>query len=99
MKTLLIPAERKLNLSPDFSVFGKLPKNLSIVYSIQYREVAEKIFKELRKTHKIGSFSQVLGCSKINFKEKSILLIGSGKFHAFVFQFQHNALRVFFAHA
>lgn len=63
----------------------QLPKDLVLAYSIQYREIAEKI-KELleRNKFKIKDFIQVLGCSKINnrYKCENLLLISSGKFHS-----------------
>jgi 2-(3-amino-3-carboxypropyl)histidine synthase len=62
----------------------KLPKEIAIAYSIQYKEIAEKIKGILSKKHKITSFIQVLGCSKPIFSKetKAILLVSSGKFHA-----------------
>jgi 2-(3-amino-3-carboxypropyl)histidine synthase len=61
-----------------------LPKNIALVYSVQYENLAREIKSILEKNHTIVNFSQVLGCSKVNFKKKpeALLLIGSGKFHA-----------------
>lgn len=84
MKTLFIPA--KINLDIDFKKIQslKLPKKLAIAYSIQYKDVAEKIKKILSEKHTITSFIQVLGCSNPKFPKNTdaILLISSGKFHA-----------------
>jgi 2-(3-amino-3-carboxypropyl)histidine synthase len=86
MKTLFIPAKVKFELdeSKVKDVSKKLPKNLVIAYSIQFKENAEKIKDILSKKHNIVSFIQVLGCSKPKFSKpvQAILLIGSGKFHA-----------------
>lgn len=81
MKILFVEAKTKSG-AIDFSVFKNLPKNLAIAYSIQYKNLAESIFHFLKKTHNIKEFSQVLGCSRVKFKDKAILLIGSGRFHA-----------------
>ena len=86
MKTLFIPAKIKFELD-EFKVkeiSKQLPKNLVIAYSIQFKEIAEKIKNILSKKHDINSFIQVLGCSKPKFSKpvQAILLIGSGKFHA-----------------
>lgn len=81
MKHLFVPAKYK-HAEVDTLQLKNLPKKLAIVYSIQYLELAKKIQDVLRKTHKISSFSQVLGCSKVHFKEKAVLLVGSGRFHA-----------------
>ncbi len=84
MKTLFIPA--KINLDIDFKKIQslKLPKKLAIAYSIQYKDVAEKIKKILSEKHIVTSFIQVLGCSNPNFTKntEAVLLVSSGKFHA-----------------
>jgi 2-(3-amino-3-carboxypropyl)histidine synthase len=78
MKTLFIPAKSKIKLNK--SNLKGLPKDLALVYSIQYKEIAEQIKKILKPI----AFTQVLGCSKPKFPKqtKAILLIGDGKFHA-----------------
>jgi diphthamide biosynthesis enzyme Dph1/Dph2-like protein len=81
MKILFIPVLKKQE-RVDFSAFSKLPKKISIAYSIQYKQIAEDIYKELKKSRKIEDFKQVLGCSKVKFKEKTVLLIADGRFHA-----------------
>jgi diphthamide biosynthesis enzyme Dph1/Dph2-like protein len=84
MKTLFIPA--KINFDIDFKKIQslKLPKKLAIAYSIQYKDIAEKIKKILSEKHTITSFIQVLGCSNPKFPKNTdaVLLISSGKFHA-----------------
>ena len=86
MKHLFIPAKSKLKIDKPkiLSLLKKLPKILAITYSVQYQEQAKEIKSLLSKSHKINSFTQVLGCSKPNFPKntQSILLIGNGRFHA-----------------
>ncbi len=86
MKTLFIPTKIKseVNKSKILEISKKLPKNLAIAYSIQYKDIADEIKKILSKKHKITQFIQILGCSKPKFPKetKSILLISSGRFHA-----------------
>ncbi|MFA6089787.1 MAG: diphthamide synthesis protein [Candidatus Woesearchaeota archaeon] len=81
MKTLFIPAYKKTEFNADLS---KLPKNIAVAYSIQYKELAENLIKKLSKTHTIYNMGQVLGCSspKLSKSVKAILLIGNGRFHA-----------------
>lgn len=83
MKTLFIEARRKLSLDKEkLRELEKLiPSTIYIAYSIQYKELAEKVRKEL-KNKKILGFSQILGCSKLETDAEAILLIGSGRFHA-----------------
>ncbi len=86
MKTLFILAKikSKANKPKILEISKKLPKNIAITYSIQYKDIALEIKNILSKTHKITKLVQVLGCSKPNFSKntKAILLISSGKFHA-----------------
>lgn len=87
MKILYIESKLKnlkLNLSKEEII--KLPKELILVYTIQYKELADSIKKQLESSKiKIIKYQQILGCSKIsNIKNKPqlpILLIGSGRFH------------------
>ena len=92
MKTLFIPAKKisKINKPKVLSLTKKLPKTLAVTYSIQYKEQATEIQSILNKSHKINSFTQVLGCSKPNFPKdtQSILLIGNGRFHATALAFE-----------
>lgn len=84
MKTLFIPAKINLEFNEKKISELKLPINIVIAYSIQYKEVALKIKEILSKKHKILSTIQVLGCSSPKFPKETeaILLISSGKFHA-----------------
>ncbi len=106
MKTLFIPAKikSKANKPKILEISKKLPKNIAIAYSIQYRDIAFEIKNILSKIHKITKLVQVLGCSKPNFSKntKAILLISSGKFHAVslaieselpIYILEHNILR------
>ena len=83
MKTLFIPAiQKNLDIKLSKSEIAKLPKNLFLAYSIQYKNLAQKIKKQLQNNKiKIEKSQQVLGCSKINTK-LPILLISTGRFHA-----------------
>ncbi len=84
MKTLFIPAKIKseINLKKIHSL--KLPKNIAVAYSIQYKDIAEKTKEILAKKYNITKIIQVLGCSNPKFPKETqaILLISSGKFHA-----------------
>jgi diphthamide biosynthesis enzyme Dph1/Dph2-like protein len=78
MKILHIPALKKeIKYNPQ--IFDYLPDKLHILYSIQFKELAEEIAKHLGK--RVLAIEQVLGCSEIKPKA-SLLLIGSGRFHA-----------------
>ena len=94
MKKIFIPAKSRDKLDKkSFSEISRtLPKNIAILYSIQYEPLAREIRGILRKRHKITKFSQVLGCSKIFFEKstQAILLIGSGRFHALSFVTSSN---------
>ncbi len=100
MKTLFIEAKKKIK---DFDIdISNLPEKLHLLYSIQYKALAENIKKYLENNgYDILGFEQVLGCSKINPKA-ILLLIGSGKFHALqlafstsnpVFIYEGNSIR------
>jgi len=86
VKTLFVPTQRKLkaNKSKILEISKKLPKNISIAYSIQFENLAKEIKQILSKKHTIYNIVQVLGCSKPKFSKQvqAILLIGSGRFHA-----------------
>jgi len=103
MEILFILAKRKLNLNTKKVgvISKKLPKNIALTYSIQYKDITSKINEILSKSHKITKLVQVLGCSKPNFPKETqaILVIGSGKFHAIslaletklpVYMLEHN---------
>jgi len=74
----------------DLGLLSKLPSQLFIIYSIQYKDLASKIKKELSKKHKIIGFKQVLGCTKLKTKYP-ILLIADGLFHAINIGLQNNS--------
>ena len=80
MKTLFISTRIKssVNKSKILEVSKKLPENIAIVYSIQYKDIAIEVKSILLKNHKITKLMQVLGCSKLNFSRNTnaILLIG-----------------------
>jgi len=83
MKILFIESKLKnLNLNLDKSEIQKLPKKLFLAYSIQYKDIASLVKKQLESNNiKISKIQQVLGCSKVNTTDP-ILLIGAGRFHA-----------------
>ncbi|MBU2104542.1 MAG: 2-(3-amino-3-carboxypropyl)histidine synthase subunit, partial [Nanoarchaeota archaeon] len=85
MKTLFIPAKSKseVDKSKIKEISKKLPRNIAIVYSVQYEKQAKEISEILSRDHIITQFKQVLGCSSPKFqKTQAVLLIGDGKFHA-----------------
>jgi len=76
--------------SLDNSNLSNLPKELFLVYSIQYKSLAINIKKQLiNKGVKVKGFKQVLGCSKLK-SNYPILLIGSGRFHALNLALQNS---------
>lgn len=101
MKVLFIEARKKFK-NINLASLNALPRKIHIIYTIQYKELAEKIREELaRRNFKVLGFEQVLGCSRIKPKA-DLLLIGSGKFHASqiafstkkeVFIYEENILR------
>ncbi len=84
MKTLFIPVKikSKVNKKKIKSLSKKLPKNIAIAYSIQYKDIAFEIKKLL--PNNVTKITQILGCSKPSFPKitQAIILIGSGRFHA-----------------
>ena len=84
MKIVFIPAKLNSPINTKKILALKLPKEIAIAYSIQYKEVASKIKDILSKNHTITSTVQVLGCSNPQFSKetKAVLLISSGRFHA-----------------
>jgi len=91
MKVLFIEAKRKIGsnaINPE--ALSKLPEDINaigIVYSIQYKDFADKVRKALSgKKAFVGG--QVIGCNVSNAKRllkkvNAFLFIGSGRFHAF----------------
>jgi len=90
MKTLFIPAKINSEVNERKIQSLKLPENIAIAYSIQYKDIAFKIKEILSKRNKIIEIVQVLGCSKPKFSKntKAILLISSGEFHAVSLAFE-----------
>jgi diphthamide biosynthesis enzyme Dph1/Dph2-like protein len=99
MKVLFFPTKTKFELDEEkikeFPEKGKI----FLAYSIQYKEIAEKIKSILK--NEITGFSQILGCSKLKIPKetKAIILVSSGRFHAVslayetskdVYLFEHN---------
>ncbi len=86
MKSLFISAKAKNKIDKFLIEIAskKLPKNIAIAYSLQYKDLASEVKGRLSKNHNITGLMQVLGCSKPKFPKdtQAILLIGSGKFHA-----------------
>lgn len=75
---------KKISQEFDTKPLDKLPKDkpILITYSIQYKQLANKIKQYLTsKGYNIIGVRQVLGCSKLK-TNASILLISDGKFHA-----------------
>ncbi len=92
MKTMFIPIKIISEINTKKIQSLKLPKNIAIAYSIQYKNIAEKIRNILSKKYKITQFIQVLGCSKPKFQKntKALLLISSGEFHAVSLSLRSN---------
>jgi 2-(3-amino-3-carboxypropyl)histidine synthase len=90
MKTLYIPAKVKSEVNEKKIASLKLPKNIAIAYSIQYKDIVAKVREILSGKYKITEMTQVLGCSKPQFPKdtQAILLIGSGRFHAVSLAFE-----------
>lgn len=94
MKTFFIEAKSKRNIdkSKIEEISRRLPGNIAISYSIQFKDSAREIKEILSEKgkHKITTFIQVLGCSKPNFPKdtEAILLVSSGKFHAISLAFE-----------
>ena len=84
MKTLFIPAKVKANINKDKikSLSAKLPKNIAIAYSIQFKDIASEIKSSI--SNNVTQITQVLGCTKLSPPKntQAVLLIGSGRFHA-----------------
>jgi diphthamide biosynthesis enzyme Dph1/Dph2-like protein len=94
MKVLFVNAESKKSFKVNNKELGKLPKEIFLAYSIQYKKSAGNIKKKLEKLGKdIRGFKQVLGCSELNTKFP-ILLIGSGSFHALNLLLQDNEVYI-----
>ncbi len=84
MKALFIEARKTHFEEINKEAFKELPKELFIAYSIQFKELAERIKSVLNASgYNIIGIQQVLGCSKLHLKQQvPILLVGSGRFHA-----------------
>ena len=71
MKTIFIPAKVRANINKDKikSLAKNLPENIAIAYSIQYKELAENIIKQLEKNKiKVDKLQKVLVFNKIKTK-------------------------------
>jgi len=99
MKTLFIPAKVNSEVNVKKIQSLKLPENIAIAYSIQYKDIAFKI-KEILSKNKITEIIQVLGCSKPKFSNetKAVLLISSGEFHAVSLAFE-TKLPIYILHS
>jgi len=84
MKTLFIEAKRKnLKLGENIKRFISTLGKISILFSIQYKDLAEQFKKEAEKQHKkVLCCIQVLGCSNPQLEVSTVVLVGSGRFHA-----------------
>lgn len=94
MKILFIPVNSKISINKSKIILEskKLPKNIAIAYSIQYKSQAEQIKTILDKDSNINSFIQILGCLKPKFSKntKAVLLISDGLFHAYSLAYEIN---------
>jgi len=94
MEILYIESKLKnLKISLSNKEIKKLPNKIDLLYTIQYKELAYNIAKQIKKTGiKINKIKQILGCSII--KSKSILFIGTGKFHLNNLILQNNEIYI-----
>ena len=83
MKVLYIESKLKgTGFELSKKEISKLPKKLFLAYSIQYKDLAQGIKKQLSGYNiTVSGFRQVLGCSKIK-SDVPVFLVGSGRFHA-----------------
>ncbi len=90
MKIMFVSAKTKSEINGKKISQLKLPKKIAIAYSIQFKEIAEKVLKILSANHKITLIIQVLGCSSPKFpsETEAILLLSTGKFHAVSLAFE-----------
>jgi len=97
MKVLYIESKLKnKNFSLTEKEIDKLPKEIYLFYTIQYKGIAESIKKILEKKITLLGFQQVLGCTILGYKKDSaVLLISSGRFHALNLFSQFNKIFVF----
>lgn len=91
MKVLFVESRKKQLINLDDIDFSILPDKIFLAYSVQYKELAENIKKQLG--NRIKGFQQVLGCSTLKSKNP-ILLIGSGMFHALNLALKGNTVYV-----
>lgn len=78
-KVLYIEAKSNAPININKQALAKLPKQLFLAYSIQYKDKAKQIKKALG--NKVKGFQQVLGCTKLK-TNLPILLVSDGRFHA-----------------
>lgn len=83
MRVLFVEAKKKFDkFSKKLKIDINLPRKIHLLYTIQYKILAEQLKKELEKNgYKVLAFQQIVGCSKVKLKA-SPLFIGSGRFHA-----------------
>lgn len=94
MKIMFIKAKKKIEVDLTNINLNLIPDKIFLAYSIQYKELAEKLRKNLRERRKkIVGFKQVLGCSILKSKSP-VLLVGSGKFHAIQLALQGNIVYI-----
>jgi len=79
MKVLYIESTRPAK-STDTRLLEALPGKIHLLYSIQYKPLAQTIKTQLGT--KIIAIEQVLGCSKIKPKTETLVLVSTGRFHA-----------------
>ena len=95
-KDSFFDSELKMFAGNAADALNILPKSFSIAYTIQYKYIAErlKLFFE-KNGKKISGIMQVVGCTILKTKEKNLLLIGSGRFHALQLAVQGKNLYVY----
>jgi diphthamide biosynthesis enzyme Dph1/Dph2-like protein len=95
MKILYIASKQKnLSFALSKQEILKLPKTLFLAYSVQYKDLANRVKAVLESSRiTIEKFQQVLGCSTIK-TSSPILLVGTGRFHALNLYLQAPAIYV-----
>ena len=79
---LFIPLIKKENLNKNTFDLSKLPKQVYLAYTIQFKKIAEQVRMLLMKNKiSIAGFSQVLGCTPLK-STSPILLISEASFNA-----------------
>ena len=94
MKTIFVEARSDIKIKLPKSAYAKLPKNITLLTTIQHIHKINDVKKQLEKNGKNVSLlkgkhskynGQILGCDALHIKPKkdiqALLYIGTGEFH------------------